>query len=162
MDNNKPSTEQQLIRRLLESHRTVATAESCTGGLIAKRLTDIPGSSGVFPGGAVTYTNEMKMRLLNVSEQSIAEHTEVSAAVAAEMAKGARALFGTTYGVSTTGYAGPGGGTPDEPVGTVYIGMSSEAGEQVVRISCPSSDTRDAVRNAAADKALQMLLSMLE
>ena len=162
MDNNKQSLEHRLITRLVACGHTVATAESCTGGLIAKRLTDIPGSSGAFPGGAVTYTNEMKTRLLGVSEQSIARHTEVSAAVAAEMAKGARLLFGSTYAISTTGYAGPGGGTPDEPVGTVYIGASSEAGEQVYRLSCPPTDTREAVRSAAADQALQMLLSLLE
>lgn len=153
--------EYTLLERLLAAGKTVSTAESCTGGLIAKRITDVPGSSGIFPGGAVTYTNEIKMQLLGVKADSIAKHSEVSHTVAAEMARGARVRFGSDYALSTTGYAGPGGGTAEDPVGTVYIGLSSADGERTVRLCCPPTDTREHIREAAASCALQMLLEAL-
>lgn len=161
MNTPKELLSHAVVHALLAQEKTLCTAESCTGGLIAKLITDVPGSSAVFPGGAVTYTNEIKMQLLGVSAQSIAHHTEVSHTVAAEMARGARVRFGSDYALSTTGYAGPGGGTPEDPVGTVYIGLSTPTAERTVRLCCPPDADRAQVREHAAAYALQMLLDIL-
>lgn len=114
---------EKAVELLKEKRLKVTFAESCTGGLMAKSITDVPGASAVFPGSAVTYSNEIKIKLTSVKEETIAEHTEVSYACAKEMAKGAAEFFGADIAVSATGYAGPGGGTDKEPVGTVYVGV---------------------------------------
>lgn len=150
-----------LVSFLAEQKLTLATAESCTGGLIAKRITDVAGASRVFVGGGVTYTNEMKTALLGVPEEIIAEHTEVSAQTAAAMAKGARIRFGTDAAVSTTGFAGPGGGNEKDPVGTVYVGISTAAGEEVIRLSLSPLRSRDFIRTAASSRAMSELLRVL-
>jgi nicotinamide-nucleotide amidase len=111
-------------RILTERGETVATAESCTGGLLASRITDVPGSSAYFMGGAVCYTADAKTDLAFVDPKLIAEHGEVSEAVAIALARGARKRFGTTYGIGVTGIAGPGGGTEAKPVGTVHIAVA--------------------------------------
>jgi len=111
-------------RILTERGETVATAESCTGGLLASRITDVPGSSAYFMGGAVCYTAAAKTALAGVDPAIIAEHGEVSEPVAMALARGARERFGTTYGIGVTGIAGPGGGTPEKPVGTVHIAVA--------------------------------------
>jgi nicotinamide-nucleotide amidase len=111
-------------RILTERGETVATAESCTGGLLASRITDVPGSSAYFMGGAVCYTAAAKIDLAGVDPALIAEHGEVSEPVAISLARGARKRFGTTYGVGVTGIAGPGGGTETKPVGTVHIAIA--------------------------------------
>ena len=111
-------------RILTERGETVATAESCTGGLLASRITDVPGSSGYFMGGAVRYTAAAKIDLAGVDPALIAEHGEVSESVAIALARGARQRFGTTYGIGVTGIAGPGGGTEAKPVGTVHIAVA--------------------------------------
>ncbi|EPR12817.1 competence/damage-inducible protein A [Ruminiclostridium papyrosolvens] len=113
---------------LLENNITIATAESCTGGLISEMLTDVPGISRVFMGGAVTYSNEAKMEYLGVKEQTIKAYGAVSRETAAEMAEGIRKRLKTDLGISVTGIAGPGGGTAEKPVGLVYIGLSSDSG----------------------------------
>ena len=105
----------RVVAKLLETGKTLATAESCTGGLIAARITDVPGCSSVFFGGCVTYTNEIKEALLGVDPATIAAHTEISAETAREMAKGARKRLGTDLAVSTTGIAGPNGSAPISP-----------------------------------------------
>ena len=148
---------QALVQLLKAQRMTLATAESCTGGLIAKLITDVPGSSAVLAGGVVSYTNEVKMNLLGVDPAIIAEHTEVSHACAKAMAEGARKRLGTTYALSTTGYAGPGGGTEKDPVGTVYIGISTPEGSFSERFSAPSDLDRMGVRQAAAIRALEIL-----
>ncbi len=148
-----------LVSLLTDLGQTVSTAESCTGGLIAKLITDIPGSSAVFTGSCVSYTNDIKMRVLGVPRSVIEEETEVSTACAMAMADGARRLFKTDYAVSTTGYAGPGGGTERDPVGTVYIGISTPQGTTCRRLSVPGAPSRDMVRTAAAELALGELLS---
>jgi len=112
-------------RILTERGETVATAESCTGGLLASRITDVPGSSTYFMGGAVCYTAAAKIDLAGVDPALIAEHGEVSEPVAIALARGARERFGTTYGIGVTGIAGPGGGTEAKPVGTVHIAVAS-------------------------------------
>ena len=145
------------VQVLKEKQLTVATAESCTGGLIAKSVTDIAGSSAVLAGGMVTYTNRIKIDVLGVDENVIKEHTEVSHACAKAMAERAKALFGTDYALSATGYAGPGGGTEKDPTGTVYIGIATPTGARTERI-CIENATRTQVRNTAAHYALKMLL----
>ncbi len=151
------SLEEVVVRGLEARRMTIAAAESCTGGLLAKRLTDVPGASGVFGYGCVTYCNQAKIGLLGVSPETIAAHTEVSAPCALEMARGVRRLSGADVGVSTTGYAGPGGGTEEHPVGTVYIGLSWEGGETVI---CPDRRymrSREQVRRQAASHALDLV-----
>ncbi len=154
--------ERAVIEKLLQTGKTVTCAESCTGGLIAKRLTDIAGSSAAVLGGFVTYTNEMKQKLLGVSAQTLEQHTAVSEQVAAEMARGARERTGANIAVSTTGLAGPGGGDALHPVGTVYIGISTSAGEQVLSLSLSSQRSRDHIRTVAATHALDLIRKALE
>lgn len=149
------------FRVLKEKQATVATAESCTGGLIAKSITDIAGSSAVIAGGMVTYTNRIKIDVLGVDADIIDAHTEVSYACAEAMAQRAREIFGTDYALSATGYAGPGGGTEKDPTGTVYIGIATPTGTHSERI-CVENATRPQVRNTAAHYALEMLLNEIQ
>ena len=146
-----------IIRKCVAKGVTVGCAESCTGGLIAKLLTDVSGSSAVFRGGFVTYTNEIKEALLGVDPALIAEHTEVSYACAEAMADGARHRLGTGVAVSTTGYAGPGGGTKEDPVGTVYVAISTPEGTHCDRLSLPRGLSRAQTRMAAARHAIALL-----
>ena len=149
------------VKTLKEKSATVATAESCTGGLIAKSITDIAGSSAVIAGGMVTYTNRIKTDVLGVDVKIIEEHTEVSYACAEAMAERAREMFGTDYALSATGYAGPGGGTEKDPTGTVYIGIATPSGSRSERV-CVENATRAQVRNAVAYYALTMLLNEIQ
>ena len=146
-----------LVRHFSEKGITVCTAESCTGGLVAKLITDVAGSSQVLLGGFVTYTNEVKMRLLGVDSELLARETEVSHACAKAMAAGARERLGATLAVSLTGFAGPTGGTDADPVGTVYIGIASPRGVVSERFQAPDPSTRKKVREAAAMRALELL-----
>lgn len=119
----------QVAAELLSRHKlTLATAESCTGGLISQMLTNIPGISSVFMGGAVTYSNDAKEEYLGVKRETLLQHGAVSSQTAGEMAWGVRNRLNTDIGVAVTGIAGPDGGTPEKPVGLVYIGLSSEKG----------------------------------
>ena len=145
------------VKKLASHGCTVSTAESCTGGLIAKAITDVPGSSAVLCGGFVTYTNEIKIGVLGVDPDVIARHTEVSFACAEAMARCAREKTGSAFTLSTTGYAGPSGGTDADPVGTVYIGIATPNGVRSERI-CVADATRTQVRITAAYCALQMLM----
>ena len=149
------------VKGLKEKQLTMATAESCTGGLIAKSVTDIAGSSAVLAGGMVTYTNRIKIDVLGVDENIIKEHSEVSYACAEAMAKRAKEVFGTDYALSATGYAGPGGGTEKDPTGTVYIGIATPTGVRSERI-CIENATRAQVRNTVAYYALTMLLNEMK
>jgi nicotinamide-nucleotide amidase len=153
--------ERVAVEELIRQGKTGATAESCTGGLVAKRLTDIPGSSAVVLGGFVTYTNNMKITQLGVRPETIASYTELSEQTAAEMARGARERTGADIGISTTGLAGPGGGSDDCPVGTVYIGISTKAGERTKRLSLSPQRKRDYIRTVAASHALYAILHSL-
>jgi len=150
----------QLVERLqalcLERGLTVATAESCTGGLIAKLITDVAGSSGYFLGGIVSYSNEAKIGLLGVREEELAAHGAVSAQVARSMAMGARYRVGADLAVSVTGIAGPGGGGAAKPVGLAYVAVADAAGADVRRFLC--SGDRVGVREAAARAALELLV----
>ena len=151
------SLEEVVVEGLKARKMTIACAESCTGVLIAKRITDISGASEVFGYGCVTYWNEAKMGLLGVNPETIERYTEVSAQCALEMARGVRKLSGASIGISTTGYAGPTGGTEEHPVGTVFIGLSWEGGETVF---CPERRymrTREQVRRQAASHAFDLI-----
>ena len=151
----------RVVEELLKRGETLSTAESCTGGLIAKSVTDIPGASAAFLGACVTYTNEIKTALLGVDPEIFERDSEVSTACAEEMAIGARERLGTTYALSATGYAGPGGGTEQDPVGTVYIALATPFGVTCKRFSAPSGANRTAVRKLATLCALEMLEELL-
>ena len=134
---------------------TLAVAESCTGGLLAQRLTDIPGSSKYFIEGVVTYANDAKVRALGVEPILLLEHGAVSAPVAEAMAEGIRRRAETDFGVSITGIAGPGGGTDEKPVGTVFIAIASEAGTEHRKLKLPGD--RQLIRWRASQAALDLL-----
>lgn len=118
----------QLVAHFVARKLTCATAESCTGGLVAAAITAIPGASSMFTHGFVTYANEAKTQMLGVPATMLAEHGAVSEPVARAMAEGARARAGSDYAISTTGIAGPEGGSPDKPVGTVWFGLAGPKG----------------------------------
>lgn len=150
----------RVVARLLRKQQaTVATAESLTGGLLAARLTESAGSSDYFIAGYVTYTAEQKHHILGVSKELLARHSAVSEPVAAAMAEGARTLSGATYGLSTTGYAGPTGGTELDPVGTVYLGIAGPAAARVIRVR--HGGDRYRTRTLAAQGALDLLRKTL-
>ena len=147
---------------LREREATLATAESCTGGLVASLVTDVAGSSDYFDRGVVTYAYDAKRGLLGVTREALDEHGAVSEQVARQMARRVRDLAGTTWGVSVTGIAGPEGGTPGKPVGTVYVGVAY-AGEWGSGDSYASvehhvfSGDRGSVKEHAARRALTFL-----
>lgn len=138
----------------------LALAESCTGGLVANRITDVPGSSEYFWGGVVAYAYEAKVALLGVSWDTLNTRGAVSRETVLEMARGARRVLDTNIGVSVSGIAGPGGGTPEKPVGTTWIGLVAGDGEwaKLFRFS----GDRVQIKDAAAEAALQLLLDYLE
>lgn len=154
---------------------TLATAESCTGGLLAHRITNIAGSSAYFVGGLVTYANEVKETELGVRPETLVAHGAVSKETALEMARGARARIGADVSLSTTGIAGPGGGTQEKPVGLVYVGLSASEMERCERYlwsgghgasnydsGIGSVDERLANKEKSVDAALRLLLSYLQ
>ncbi|WP_164007402.1 CinA family nicotinamide mononucleotide deamidase-related protein [Pyxidicoccus trucidator] len=145
-----------LLGLLGRAGATLAAAESCTGGLIAQQLTAVPGASSVFIGGAVVYAEKMKTAWVGVPPEVLERHTAVSRETAVAMAEGVRAACGTTYGLSVTGYAGPGGGTPEDPVGTVYCALAG-AGMPTRCDRITLSGDRDRVRLFAASHTLEML-----
>lgn len=147
--------DQRVAHLLRGSGLTVAVAESCSGGLIAKRLTDLPGSSSYFLFGAVTYSNDAKQTVLGVPAALLETHGAVSSPVAAAMAEGVRKVAGSSIAVATTGIAGPDGGTPEKPVGTVFIALAGPDGCDVCRHRFDGD--REAVRTATADAALELI-----
>ena len=139
---------------------TVATAESCTGGLIAARLTDAPGSSDFFIAGYVTYTDAQKHSILGIPQALLDQHTAVSEPVAAAMAEAARRLSGATYGVASTGYAGPSGGTETEPVGTIYLAIAAPGGTRCTRLRYGADRYRN--RTLATQTSLDLLRKTIQ
>lgn len=150
-----------LLERLRARGETLAVAESCTGGLIGKLLTDVAGASDTLRGGVVAYANEIKVKLLDVDEQTLEEHGAVSEETAAEMAEGARARLGADWALSVTGVAGPGGGTEDKPVGTVCFGLAGDDDTRTKRRLLLGAD-RGMIRDLAAAVALRWLLTTLQ
>jgi len=164
--NSRPSVniddeeiEMVVVRLLTEKKKTLALAESCTGGGIANRLTNVPGASAFFFGGVVAYSNDVKQKFLGVRAKTLGQHGAVSEAVAREMAEGAREKFGADFAISVTGIAGPNGGTPEKPVGTVFIALADMSGTVVERKL--NSYEREAFKQLTAQQALEMLRTKL-
>ena len=162
-----PPVEARLGDALRAVDATLAVAESCTGGLVGSLLTDVSGSSDYFDRSVVTYSYDAKLTELAVSRESLDAHGAVSEPVAREMAAGVRDTAGTTYGLSTTGIAGPEGGSDEKPVGTVYVGRAYAgewgSGESVTRVSRHRFDgTRVEVKEQIARRALELLLEDVE
>jgi PncC family amidohydrolase len=152
---------EKVVGRLLtEQKLTIALAESCTGGLIANRLTNVPGSSAYLIGGVVSYANEAKERMLGVSHQTLQEYGAVSEETAREMARGVHRLLQTDVALATTGIAGPSGGTPEKPVGLTYIALTAEGFERCERYLWQGD--RWANKKQSAEAALGMLREYLE
>ena len=146
-----------MVKLLAEQGKTLATAESCTGGLLSKRLTDISGSSAVFHMGAVTYANKAKEQLLGVPHETLEAHGAVSPQTARAMAEGIVRLSGSDLGIGITGIAGPEGGTSEKPVGLIYIALSDGKETWVAkRAPIGRTKTRDWHRHCAASQALDM------
>lgn len=145
---------------LLEHHWRIGTAESCTGGLLAGALTAVPGISRVFEGSVVAYQNRVKEHLLSVPHEILVRHGAVSTECAAAMAKGLKELLGTDFAVSTTGIAGPDGGTPEKPVGTVCFGIASSVTVRSIRKHFEGD--RETVRLQSVRTALELLMEELE
>lgn len=140
----------------------IASVESCTAGLISKLITDAPGSSEVFDLGITTYSNEMKTKMVGVPEDILAQHGAVSPETAEAMALGIRRVSGADIGVSTTGIAGPGGGTPEKPVGLVYTAIAGPDGVHVTRLLIQKDGMdRDYVRQTAAETVLRNVIDYL-
>ncbi|MDU1334260.1 MAG: CinA family nicotinamide mononucleotide deamidase-related protein, partial [Veillonella sp.] len=146
------SMEETLGRTLLEEHSTISTAESCTSGLVGKLLTNVSGSSEYYMGGVISYSNDVKHRVLGVPQDMLDTYGAVSEQVAKAMAEGARTVGQTTYAVSTTGIAGPGGGTREKPVGLVWFGVTGPHGTVAHRANLIGN--REDIRQSAAELAL--------
>jgi nicotinamide-nucleotide amidase len=149
-----------VVRLLTERKQTLALAESCTGGCIAHRLTNVPGASAVFPAGFVTYSNAAKEKFLGVRAESLQQHGAVSEVVAREMAEGARKQTGADFALAVTGIAGPGGGTKDKPVGKVFIALASVRGAEVWKMFNPWE--REVFKDVTAQQALNQLRLWLQ
>jgi len=147
--------EQVIGSMLLSSHRTIALAESCTGGLVSDRITDISGSSDYFLGGVVSYSNHLKIDLLGVLSDDLKKYGAVSAPVAEQMAQGVRELVNSDYGIGITGIAGPTGATVEKPVGLVYIGLASK--DDVYSKEFRFVGDRTSIKRWASQSALDML-----
>jgi nicotinamide-nucleotide amidase len=156
---NEETLECVVGRHLASRGETVSTAESCTGGLLASRLTDVSGSSAYFMGGAVAYSQQAKLFLVGVDPKLVEEHGEVSEPVARSMAEGVRRRFDTTYGIGITGIAGPTGGTPKKPVGTVHIAVASRT--ETRHRQYHFAGTRELVKHYATQMALNGLRLMI-
>lgn len=157
---NRPGPEQRVHQLLTEHMLTLSVAESCTGGTIAARFTAMPGASAYFKGGAVTYWNQTKQQLLGVSSDTIARYGVVSEKVVRQMAEGIRHKANTHYSIATTGIAGPTGGTPELPVGSVWIAVSSP--EHTISQLVHIKGNRSTVIRKAGSAAIELLEQELE
>lgn len=153
------SLAQQAGDALRARQATIVTAESCTGGLLAAELTSVPNSSDYYLGSIVAYSNRVKQQMLGVLDQTLAEHDPVSEQVVRQMARSARLIFASSCALSVTGILGPGGGTPDRPVGLVFIGLSALQGTWVRRFQWHGSRLEN--RDATVQAALALLLDHL-
>lgn len=160
MNDNSVQQVQRLAAQLLQNQLKICTAESCTGGLIAKTFTDLAGSSDWFDRGFVTYSDQAKSDMLAVPASIIDDYGAVSEAVASAMASGALRHSEADFAIAVTGVAGPGGGSDDKPVGTVWIAIASRQQSQAIK--CRFSGDREAVRRATLLRALEEILAMLD
>ena len=148
-----------LVLFFTDKGKTVASAESCTGGLFGATVTGISGASAVYLGGVISYTNEVKEKMLGVARATLEAHTAVSEYTACEMARGVRERLGSDYGVSVTGYAGPTGGDEKNPVGTVFVCVAYSCGETVTRLSFCEGADREQIRKYAVYFMMTQLMS---
>lgn len=155
VNREEPLLEEQIVGLLQEKKVTLATAESCTGGMLASRIIDVPGVSEVFKAGFVTYANEAKQNLIGVKEDTLAQFGAVSEQTAREMVLGAIKAAKADMAVATTGIAGPGGGTKEKPVGLVYIACGSA--DDIIVERCLFNGSRKEIRQASVEHALGML-----
>lgn len=155
VNRKEPLLEEQIVGLLQEKKVTLATAESCTGGMLASRIIDVPGVSEVFKAGFVTYANEAKQNLIGVKEDTLAQFGAVSEQTAREMVLGAIKAAKADMAVATTGIAGPGGGTKEKPVGLVYIACGSA--DDIIVERCLFNGNRKEIRQASVEHALGML-----
>lgn len=149
-----------MISYLRQAGKTLATAESCTGGLLGKLLTDVPGSSAVYPGGVISYCNEVKHAVLSVDSELLEREGAVCAPVAAQMAESVRRLLNADYGISTTGVAGPGSDDRGNPEGLVYAAITG--GESTKVLELHLSGNREEIREAAVKALFEELLCIME
>ena len=152
-------SEEKVAQLLKNQKKTISVAESCSGGLLASRLTDIPGSTKYFQLGIVTYSNEAKTKLLKVPSELIDKHGAVSTEVAELMAQNVRRIQKTDFGVGITGVAGPSGGTKAKPVGLVYIAVATKL--ETLCLKCQFEGTRTQIKKQTTDRALKILLEFL-
>jgi PncC family amidohydrolase len=160
MDSRLTLISHSIINLLNQHHKTLGVAESCTGGLICEWLTRVPGSSAVFKGGVVAYTDDVKAKVLGIDTKLIESSGAVSEAVAQTMATQITEILTVDYAISTTGFAGPTGGTEDTPVGTVFVGLVTPFLTETVKYCFPS-ESRQKVREMAAIEALVLLKKMI-
>lgn len=157
---DKTKLQALVVKRLRQKSLHLATAESCTGGLISKKITEVSGSSEVFDCGVCSYANFIKHRVLGVKNETLEKHGAVSAECALEMAKGVALLSNADIGISTTGIAGPGGGTQEKPVGLVYIGIYTKHKSYEIKtlLNESGNNDREKVRELASCIALYIIL----
>lgn len=161
---NADTLQEAAVETLAKNGMTVATAESCTGGLISERITRVSGASEVFDCGICSYANEIKQNVLGVSETTLSVLGAVSAETAVQMAEGVRKLAGADIGISTTGIAGPTGGTPEKPVGLVYMGVCTSDKLYAIKLMLGGKtvqNSRDYIRKLASDAALFTILDVI-
>lgn len=154
-DSNYDTLASVVVKKLIQKRQTLSLAESCTGGLIGKLITDIPGSSQVFMQGLIVYSNEAKQQLLQVNEATLKQYGAVSKETATEMVNGLHKSAGTDIALSITGIAGPGGGTETKPVGLVYVGIKTKQIVKTYQLNLKGN--RDKVRQQAAQHALNII-----
>ena len=151
--------EEQVVKALINTKKTLAIGESCTGGLLANRLTNIPGSSEFLKFSVVAYSNEAKSKFLKVPAKMISRHGAVSSPVAAAMAQGAQRIFNTDFGIGITGIAGPTGATKSKPIGLTFIAVSTPL--ETLCLECHFKGTRKSIKTQAATQALRLLKEFL-
>jgi nicotinamide-nucleotide amidase len=152
---------QVVVGQLIATGETLAVAESCTGGFLGHHITNVSGASAIFAGGMLAYSNAMKQKLLGVNESTLAQHGAVSKPVALEMVEGALAVSEADHALSVTGIAGPGGGTPEKPVGTVWLGVASR-GSRPLAIRKFHPYDRETFKHATVHQALELLRRRLQ
>ena len=152
-------TNEQIISKLVEKNITISTAESCTGGSLGKIITSVSGVSSIYGFGFITYANEVKEKILGVKHETLESYGAVSPETALEMAIGARKVSGSDIAVSVTGIAGPGGGTPEKPVGLVYIAIADKNGAEYRKLSLDGS--RDEIRAKTCDCVFRLIKEKL-
>lgn len=162
LENEIHNLAQKLVNLLKLKKMVISTAESCTGGMVASAITSISGASEVFNEGVITYSNEAKIRLLQVNSKTLGEFGAVSGQIAAQMAEGVLEASGAEISLATTGIAGPNGGSSKKPVGTVYLGIAGKFATQTVKLDLSHLKTREEIRLKTVEEALRNVLHQIE